>query len=699
MTKPLYASLQEIVLGAVELLTPAERLNVAAFAAKYRYVKNPGSYTGKWNNAIAPYMIDPMDALTSIYHDAVIMVAPAQCGKTDALIINWALYTVAADPMDMIIVNPTAANSRDFATRRLGRLNKQTPKMAELMSPARDADNKTDKMYRNGVIITLAHPSATELAGKPVPRVAITDLDRMPTDIDGEGSPFDLASKRTTTFGSYKMTLAESSPSYPIKNPHWIPETPHEAPPTEGIFALYNRGDRHRWYWPCPLCDRYFEGQFSMLRYDEKLGDPLKISESVYMECPHCNGRIEQSSRTEMNLYGQWVADGQSFDANGNLVGYPRSTLFRSYWLKGVAAAFVSWKKLVATFRDAESEYDMTKSEEALVKFYNTDLAEPYIPKHMIAERTPEQLIARAYALPERMVPSEVRVLVANVDVQKHSFVVHIHGIAPGQPFDIYLIDRYELRRSERLDELGVPYPLNPASYLDDWNCIENDVMNRSYPLDDESGRRMAIKLTTCDSGGYSRQRGQSVTAMSYDFYRRLKEKGRSSQFMLTRGAGSKRAPRVSINYPEAAKKDSLTAARGDVPVMFFNSDVIKDILHNRLDVVDPTKGMIHFPDWLPVEFFGELCAENRTAAGWVKLAHSKNEAWDLLYYLIGVSLSPLLGVDRIDWSDPKKPWAYEWDKNPLVFMPSNSDNAESVEHVAVKPKGMSLSELGKLIG
>ena len=77
MTKPLYASLQEIVLGAVELLTPAERLNVAAFAAKYRYVKNPGAYTGKWNNAIAPYMIDPMDALTSIYHDAVIMVAPA----------------------------------------------------------------------------------------------------------------------------------------------------------------------------------------------------------------------------------------------------------------------------------------------------------------------------------------------------------------------------------------------------------------------------------------------------------------------------------------------------------------------------------------------------------------------------------------------------------------------------------------------
>ena len=691
-----YEDLCDIVIDMVELLTPAERLNVAEYAQKHRYLKNPGSYTGKWNNSIAPYMIEPMNALTSIHHDATIMVAPAQSGKTDALILNWILYTVGADPMDMLVVSPTLAASRDFATRRVGRLNKHTPKMAESISKARDADNKTDKTYKNGVIVTLAHPTATELAGKPIARVALTDLDRMPTDIDGEGAPFDLASKRTTSFGSYKMTMAESSPSHPITNPNWIPETEHEAPPTAGIFALYNRGDRHRWYWPCPLCDRYFEGQFSMLKWDETLGDPLKISDSVYMECPHCKGHIDQQHRHEMNLYGQWVADGQKIDENGELTGYPRSTLFRSYWLKGTAAVFVTWKKLVSMYRDAESEYESTKSEDALVKFYNTDLAEPYIPKHMVADRTPDQILSQAYYLGDKVVPPQVRLLVANIDVQKTSFVVQVHGIAPGEPFDIYLIDRFVIRESQRIDENGRPYTLKPSSYLDDWDLIETEVMNKGYKLDDDSGRYMGIRLTTCDSGGYSRERGQSVTAMAYDFYRRLKEKGKSSQFMLTRGAGSRNAPRVNISYPEAAKKDSLTAARGDVPVMFFNGNNIKDILHNRLDVREPTKGMIHFPDWLPLDFYTELCSENRTPSGWVKLAHMHNEAWDLLYYLIGVCLSPLLAVDRINWDAPAKPWAAEWDDNSLVFTPEQKGE---VYTTTVKTQEASLSELGKLLG
>src|SRR3546814_10085019 len=51
------------------------------------------------------------------------------------------------------------------------------------------------------------------LAGKPIPRIALTDRDRMEDDIDGEGDPFDLATKRTTSYGSFAMTLCESSPS------------------------------------------------------------------------------------------------------------------------------------------------------------------------------------------------------------------------------------------------------------------------------------------------------------------------------------------------------------------------------------------------------------------------------------------------------------------------------------------------------
>ena len=46
-----------------------------------------------------------------------------------------------------------------------------------------------------------------------LPRVLLTDYDRMPDDVDGEGSPFDLARGRTRTFGSRAYVVAESSPS------------------------------------------------------------------------------------------------------------------------------------------------------------------------------------------------------------------------------------------------------------------------------------------------------------------------------------------------------------------------------------------------------------------------------------------------------------------------------------------------------
>nr|ESH07753.1 phage terminase large subunit [Salmonella enterica subsp. enterica serovar Give str. 564] len=89
--------------------------------------------------------------------------------------------------------------------------------------------------------------------------MALTDYDRFPEDIDGEGDGFSLASKRTTTFMSAGMTLAESSPGREITDVKWRRSSPHEAPPTTGILSLYNRGDRRRWYWPCPHCGDWFQ--------------------------------------------------------------------------------------------------------------------------------------------------------------------------------------------------------------------------------------------------------------------------------------------------------------------------------------------------------------------------------------------------------------------------------------------------------
>ncbi len=670
--KTSFKNLAQIALGVGEIFNPPERLTVSQCAAKYRKLKNLGSYVGDWKNEKVYYMVEPMDVLDSRFYEQEIFVGPAQSGKTDSLILNWTLYSVKSSPMDLVIYSPTTAAARDFSMRRIDRLIRHSPAINELIVKRREADNKFDKHFLNGMMLSLSWPSVTEMAGKPIPRAALTDFDRMEEDIDGDGNPFDLASKRTTTFGSFKMCLAESSPSKPIINPRYITKG-HEAPPSSGILALYNRGDRRRWYWPCLHCGHYFEGRFSQLTwdtFDKKTGevyDTITASETVRLVCPGCGAKIHPDERHEMQQWGMWIKDGEWVNEKGQRCGTGRRTKIASFWLNGMAAAFTSWPQLVRTYITAEEEYQSNQSEEALKKFYNTDLGEPYLPKAVGEDRLPEHLAARAEPLDEKHVPLGTRFLVMNVDVQKNMFVVQCHGIAPGRPFDMVLVDRFQIRQSKRRDdETGELLWVKPATYAEDWELLIEQVMQRTYPLADGTGRRMGVKFTTCDSGGYSKEKGQSVTGMAYDFYRRLRREGLSGSFHLVKGDSTPGAPRARITTPDAQHRDKNAVARGDVPVLMLNPNMLKDMLHSRLDCLEPGKGMYRFPNWLPDWWYQEMTAETRTPKGWEKRAHAKNEAWDLSYYCIGLCVSPLLFVEKIDWSKPPL-WAAEWDTNILI--------------------------------
>ncbi|HCS6567002.1 TPA: phage terminase large subunit family protein, partial [Escherichia coli] len=110
----------------------------------------------------------------------------------------------------------------------------------------------------------------------------LTDYDRFPENIDSEGDGFSQASKRTTTFMSAGMTLVESSPGRDICDSKWRRKSPHEAPPTTGILSLYNRGDRRRWYWPCPHCGEYFQPAMDAMTGYRNEPDPFKASDALY---------------------------------------------------------------------------------------------------------------------------------------------------------------------------------------------------------------------------------------------------------------------------------------------------------------------------------------------------------------------------------------------------------------------------------
>ena len=680
------ASLEEIIVQAAAAARPPERLTVSQAAEKYRKLNNPGSYVGPWLNSTVPYLVEPMDVLQDHRFTGMIFAGPAQCGKTDTA-LNWLLYSVLCDPADMMIVQTSGPTARDFSIRRIDRLHRHTPEVGKMITVGRQGDNTFDKQYSNGMLVTFSWPSINELSGKPIPRLWLTDYDRMPENVDGEGAPFDLTRKRATSFRSFGMCAAESSPGFVVENPKWVPKTPHEAPPTKGILSLYNRGDRRRWYWPCVSCKVPFEPSFSLLEWPDT-ADKMEAAEAAVLRCPNCRQVYSHNphgglpGKHELNQRGRWIKDGMRWLTEERVVGQPIRSDIASFWLKGVAAAFSDWKTLVFNYLSAEEDYESTQSEEALKTTVNTDQGEPYTPKMMKNDRDPVVIQGRALNLGVRVVPMGVRFLIATIDVQKNRFIVQVHGIAANK--DIYVIDRFEIKKSKRLDDDGEHLWVQPSAYLEDWKLMAETVLAKKYPLSDDSGREMAIKMVLSDSGGKA-----GVTEKAYDFVRWLRrgdvqddEDGGeeketdfgtyehrpewAGRFLLLKGNPIITAPRVQITYPDSQRKDRMAGARGEIPVLLINSNLVKDMVNNRLDRVDPG-GRFVFPNWLDANFYIELTVEVKDPKkGWLNPKNFRNESWDLLAYVLAATLSPMIGLDRMDMTSPPS-WAAPWDENDLV--------------------------------
>lgn len=703
----MFSDLESLVRTAAEAIRPPERLTVSTAAEKYRHLRNPGSYSGPWLNRTTPYLVEPMDTLSS-GKKGMVFCGSSQAGKTD-MFLNWMGYTAKCDPSDLMLIEASQERANDFSKRRIDRLHRHSPAIGALLLPLKSDDTLKNKRYTTGAMVTISWPSITQLSGRPIPRIFLTDYDRMPMDVDGEGAPFDLAQARTTSFGRHGMTVAESSPSYPVIDPNWVPSTPHEAPPCEGILSLYNRGDRRRWHWICVHhnCRLSFEPAFALLKW-VTYEDPMKSAESAWMECPHCGAAYRHESgklpgKYEMNTNGFWLKDGQTMRRDGTFSGEPFRSEIASFWLQGVAAAFKDWRDIVWKWLVANQEYLLTGSETSLKTTTNTDQSMPYMPKSHETDRAPEALRSRSFDFGYHVVPAQVRFLVAAVDVQKVRFVVQVLGVSVGG--DLWVIDRFDIRYSSREDpsKEGQFHRIRPFTYREDWRVLMREVILRTYPLADGSGRRMAIKGTICDSGGM-----EQAASNSYNFWRWLKDgpadedldkddwpdwiPGLHARFQIYRGQSQYVSDRLRMTYPDSGRRSRFAGARGEIPVLQVNVTPVKNQLDSMLDRENVGTGRVNFASWLDLNFYKELCVETKDLKGiWQNPRGFRNESWDLFVMAISLLLERRhVGIERFDWDEPPT-WAREWDDNDLVFMPEPDDEAK------VEPFTTSRRELGAL--
>ncbi|EFE3180694.1 phage terminase large subunit family protein [Escherichia coli] len=662
------------------ILRAPRRMRVADAVAQYMRVPMGAGNSVPWDPLVAPYVIEPMNCLASREYDAVIFVGPARTGKTIGLIDGWVIYNVICDPADMLIIQMTEEKAREHSKKRLARTFRVSPGVVSRLSPNKNDNNVYDRTFLAGNYLKIGWPSVNIMSSSDYKCVALTDYDRFPEDIDGEGDAFSLASKRTTTFMSSGMTLVESSPGRDVKDVKWRRTSPHEAPPTTGILSLYNRGDRRRWYWPCPHCGEYFQPCGDVVAGFRDIADPVLASEAAYIQCPSCSGRIMPEQKRELNGRGVWLRDGESINADGSRYGDPRRSRIASFWMEGPAAAYQTLSQLVYKLLTAEQEYETTGSEETLKTVINTDWGLPYLPRASMEQRKSELLEQRAEPVPSRSVPDGVNFLVATVDVQagRHRrFVVQVTGY--GSRGERWIIDRYNITQSLRGDSDGESQRIDPASYPEDWDVLLTDVFHKSWPLASDPSQQMRLMAMAVDSGGED-----GVTDNAYKFWRRCRRDGLGKRIYLFKGDSIRRAKLITRTFPDNTGRTGRRAqAAGDVPLWLLQTDALKDRVNNALWRDSPGPGYVHFPDWLGSWFYDELTYEERSSDGkWSKPGRGANEAFDLMVY--AEALVILHGYEKIRWPDAPG-WASR--ETWLESVPDSTEPSPSPEPVSTPVK------------
>lgn len=654
----MHASTPPIIRSAAAAFKPPKRMSISDGAIASLVIRQPGGYSGPWSPTETPYMIEPMNMLASRRHESVCFVGPARTGKTLGMLDGWFARNVTCDPGDMLIVQMSQEKAREYSKTRIDRAIRNSPALRDLMSMRGHDDNTHDKLFRHGMWVKIGWPSATQLSSSDYRYVALTDYDRMPDNIDGEGSAYQLAVKRTQTFLSRGMCMVESSPGRDYEDPYWQPATPHEGPPATGVIGIYNRSDRRRWYWQCMDCREYFEAKpglelFATLPEERILLEEVRSANLSAMAdkhavvvCPHCGSIIKQKWKPNLNKIetARWVGDGQSVTTDGVIIGdMPRSSI-AGFWLGGVAASYQKWDSLVLRYLQGLREMVLSGSELTLKATINTDQGMPYLPRYLAADKA-HGIDDRKEPLRRYFVPDDARFIIATADVQggqNGRFVCEVRAFGDG--LESWMVDRFSISTTERD---GATAQVDPAGYPEDWDLLTEKLVKATYRLSD--GRELRVLRTAVDTGGED-----GTTPNAYAWLRRLRKAGLSSRVMLVKGGSHDQSKPVV----QGTARDNRGKAMRDMPLWIINTDYYKDVISASMRRKTPGPGYFHVPDWLQSAYFEELKAEIRDAKGKWRKIRARNEAIDLWVYALAVCESLGYGAKgRLSWDEPPE-WA-----------------------------------------
>lgn len=676
---PTHPSAGEIVAEALQALAPPTRMSIDRAAEKWRKTRVNNQWQ-PWTNEAAPYLVEPQRMITSRRYAVVCFVGPAQSLKTSALIENPIAHAIMCQPRTVHVMQMSRDAAREFSMEKIGPMVRNSPELQARQSPGKSADNTFDKIFRGGMRLTMGWPVVSQLSSRSIPLVLLTDYDRYPENIDGEGPALDLARNRPKAYGSLGKVVLEASPGRPILVEGWKPESPHEAPPTTGILAVYNSGTRGRLYWRCPDCAERFEPRLDRLEWPKDCASPAEAGRQVAMICPHCGSVIPPKAKAELNAGGIWLHETR--DGGVAEIGDPalRETDTVSYWMQGPAAALSKWSELVTMYLTKREELRKTGDELPLMTVLNTQFGMPYLPRGLASESdlTVERLRDRAEDRPLRIAPQGARFVTVAIDVQATRFVVQVDAWGPER--ERWLIDRFDIHEPPEEAPGAEDRAINPPRYAEDWAQLDR-LMELVYPVQG-AGYGLRPVAFCIDSQG-----APGTTDNAYRFWRRMRKAGHHRIWHLVRQHSGFNSDIAWRARPTGASKQASKTrkAASDIPLLHLSVDRLKDSTAAQLGREDDGAGAYHLSTHLAPEVFEEMCAENRTPKGWEKKRGVvRNEAFDLAGYSMGLAL--ILKADRINWERPPA-WAVLGSQNMnAVLLSEPQDGGAAAPDVTPDP-------------
>lgn len=503
--------------AATEWTLP-DKMTVSAWADKFRRLDaKTSAEPGQWSTNRTPYLKGIMDAFTDPLVDEITVMSASQVGKTEA-ILNMLGYIIDQDPGPTLMVLPRADDAKSVSSNRIKPMIENSASLAKYIPQNADEITKLEYHFDRMILYFAGSNSPADLASRPIRYLFLDEVDKYPKFSGREADPIKLAQERQKTFWN-KKTVKVSTPTT-----------------REGyIYREYEKSDQRQFFVPCPHCGKMQVLVFGQVKWPAGESSPEKIKNDrlAWYECLHCKEHIVDNQKPKMMLGGEWVPDRKEPNKNR---GFCLSSLY-SPWL---------------TWSDISSEFLKSKDyTELLMNFVNSWLAQVWEEK--IEETTVDKVRNLSRDYDEGMVPDEVLVLTAGVDVQKDHFYFVIRGWG-------YYEESWLIR----------------AAYVDYWEDITEALFKTEYKRL-TSAETLPVYMSCIDSG--------FKTDEVYRFCRQWQDKTKAVKGVEEISGGRfYKANKIDIN----SRTGSVIP--GGLVLWHLNTTQYKDKINRLIHSKDPVK-------------------------------------------------------------------------------------------------------------